>query len=206
MAIEEGLRIGYERDYNTTTRATDWCRNPSNVFLRFSKFLMNSDVGSIPRVAGRDNDFFSSSSLELSLLRSSLSRTPLLASSEEAPGRLPHPGRRDRWLQRATVIAEIVWLTKMSLGFHYFQPPWGTTAQQVYAMLFLFFPLPSSPHPSTVPRNFADPVVPLCLSREIQPAHEVGRLHSRLLGNCHKGSTGLTSSAIDICEEMEIGF
>lgn len=60
--------------------------------------------------------------------------------SVQASGQLPHPGRRDRWLQRATVIAEIVWLTKMSLGFHYFQPPWGTTAQRVYATSSLVSP------------------------------------------------------------------
>lgn len=54
-------------------------------------------------------------------------------------------------------------------------------------------------------RDLANPVVLLVhLSREIH--HEVGQLRSRLLGNCHKGSTGLTSSAIDICEEIEIGF
>lgn len=164
--------------------------------LRFPKFLMYLDIGGIPRVANGDNDFFPARSSSYSFV----SRV-LFSSSKEASGQLPHPGRRDRWLQRATVIAEIVWLTKMSLGFHYFQPPWGTTAQRVYATLSLVtlpFPRFSRFPRLSSRRDLANPVVFLVhLSHEIQ--HEVGQLRSRLLGNCHKGSTGLTSSAIDIC-------
>lgn len=71
-----------------------------------------------------------------------------------------------------------------------------------------FPPLRFSPFPRlSSRRDLANPVVLLVhLSREIQPVHEVGQPRSRLLSNCHKGSTGVTSSAIDICEEIEIGF
>lgn len=95
-------------------------------------FLINSNIENIARSTSW---LFFSSRFPSYRPFVCFSRTSLLFGG----GRLPHPGRRDQWLQRATVIAEIVWLTKMSLGFHYFQPPWGMTAQRVYATLSLFF-------------------------------------------------------------------
>lgn len=110
----------------------------------FHEFNERALVRTVRRVVDRDNDFFhwlcTASGFVVNRAYLFVSSAPFRRRVHRV--RLLHPERRDRWLQRATVIAEIVWLTKMSLGFHYFQPPWGTTvSRRRVCAIFLSFSL-----------------------------------------------------------------
>lgn len=160
---------------------------------------MNSRIGGISR------GFFFNLPPKLSFLRSSFVRffplrrrpRPVASSGKKGPVIIAsHRDCRDR-LTHENVIRISLLPTALR-----------NDSTSLCNIVSLFPPLLSfpPPHPTFIlSKRFRQSCrSSLSLPREIQ--HEVGRLRSRLLGNCHKGSIRLMSSAIDIYDEIEIGF